>query len=79
MVDVTVVTPAGTSPVSPADRFTYQGGSSAMFAEASAIDAILAHWTPKSATAFQVDYLLAEILTDGGGLQGLTPFVKKGD
>jgi hypothetical protein len=63
MVDVTVVTPAGKSVTTSVDRFTYKAGAAAHIA---ALDQVLAVWSPKSATAQQIGYLVAEILTDGG-------------
>jgi hypothetical protein len=74
LVGVTVVAPAGKSAESTADHFTYKSGAAAHVA---ALDQLLAWWSPKSATAAQVGYLIAEILTDGGVTNFAGYFPKK--
>jgi hypothetical protein len=80
IVDVTVVTPAGTSAITSADKFTYQSGSPpAPSARLAAVDALLAGgWSAKHASQLQIEYLIAEILTNGGGTQGIAPLTRKG-
>jgi len=77
-VDVTVVTPVGTSATWIADRFTYHNGGFAKQTSLAAVDAALKGWSAKTATQQQIDYLIAEILTNGGGTQGVGPLTKKG-
>jgi hypothetical protein len=45
-VDVTVVTPAGTSPIVPADQFTYFGGPGPSFVGGARAGAFAARWAP---------------------------------
>jgi len=78
VVDVTVVTAAGTSATSTADHYTYQNGPLAKRGNLAVVDAALAGWSPKTATQQQIEYLIAEILTGGGGTQGIAPLTKKG-
>jgi hypothetical protein len=60
VVDVTVVTPAGTSAVAAADQFTYMSGAPS---QAAAVDAVMAGWSPPTAPPQPIDALLAEILS----------------
>jgi hypothetical protein len=73
-VDVTVVTPLGKSATGSADRFTYKAGAAVHIA---ALDQVLAVWSPKSATALQASYLIAEVLTDGGVANLAGYYIKK--
>ncbi len=77
VVDVRVVTPGGTSAITSADRFSYEVGPAALFDYIPALEIVLASWSPTTATQQQVNYLVAEILTNGGVPNFLSYFEKK--
>jgi hypothetical protein len=78
-VDVTVVTPAGTSGISEADMFAYQLSPSAVLGSdyTNALNAELPTWSRTTATQQQISYLVAEILTNGGATNFTSNFKKE--